>query len=158
MAEPTFTLKSGDNFATVDLGPFSQLNQYIFTLPQQSLTVDGKVFLREAIALTSAEISLNGLPPGKSMPFYHKHRLNEEIYLFISGQGEFQVDDTVFALKGGTVVRVDPPGERCLRNTSAEETLHYIVVQARAGTVVGSTIDDGFAVSKRVSWVNKARL
>lgn len=29
------------------------------------------------------------------MPFYHTHRLNEEIYLFLKGVGEFQIDGKV---------------------------------------------------------------
>jgi hypothetical protein len=72
-------VKDGENFAAVNLGEFSQLHQYNFEIPEKGFQVSGKVFLNQILNLTSAEVSLNSLPPNKSIPFYHKHRLNEEI-------------------------------------------------------------------------------
>ena len=155
MNEPT--LKTGEHFAVMNLGDFAGLDQFMFEAPEANLQVEGKVFLKERLHLTSAEISLNKLPPGKSLPFYHKHRLNEEIYLFIKGQGEFQVNDQVFPVQEGTIVRVDQDGERCWRNTS-DEDLYCVVIQSRAGSYSDQTIQDGIAVQKRVSWQGKTRI
>ncbi|HEY9846757.1 MAG TPA: cupin domain-containing protein, partial [Candidatus Caenarcaniphilales bacterium] len=130
MAQPLLTSKTGQNFAVADLGPFSQLHQFTFEAPGTSIKLKGKVFLKQLLSLTSAEISFNNLLPGESVPFYHKHRLNEEIYIFIRGKGEFQVDERVFPVSEGTVVRVDPEGERCMRNISEAEELCFIVVQS----------------------------
>lgn len=158
MTQPSLTAKTGSNVATADLGAFSELHQYTFTAPGFPLEVEGKIFLNELLQLTSAEISLNTLPPKKSIPFYHKHQLNEEIYIFIRGTGEFQVDDRLFPIQEGTVVRVDPPGERCLRNTSETEELCWIVIQSRAGSYRDRAIEDGIGIEKRVSWVGKEQL
>ncbi|MGB3536383.1 MAG: cupin domain-containing protein [Microcoleaceae cyanobacterium] len=152
------SVKDGKNFAAVNLGDFSQLHQYSFNIPEKDFKVSGKVFLNQIINLTSAEVSLNNLPPKKSIPFYHKHRLNEEIYIFVKGQGEFQVDDSIFPIKEGSVVRVNPEGERCLRNTSDTNNLCFIVVQSRINSHADSTIEDGFATEKRVSWVGKEQI
>ena len=108
--------------------------------------------------LTGAEISLNRLPPKKSVPFYHKHQLNEEIYIFIDGEGEFQIDDRVFPIQEGTIVRVDPEGIRCFRNTSETQALTFIAIQVRKNSYQGKTIEDGIPVEKRVSWVGKERI
>lgn len=151
----TPTAKTGENFAVVDLGSFSELNQFIFEAPGIPFQLEGKVFLKQLLNLTSAEISINKLPPRKSIPFYHKHRLNEEIYIFIQGQGECQISDRIFNVQQGSVVRVDCNGERCFRNTSEQDDLLYIVIQARAGSYTDHTIQDGLKVEKRVSWVNK---
>ncbi|MDY7014997.1 MAG: cupin domain-containing protein [Cyanobacteriota bacterium] len=158
MTQPSPSTKTGTNVAVTDLGSFSKLRQYTFAAPGFPLEVEGKVFLNEVLQLTSAEISFNTLPPKKSIPFYHKHKLNEEIYIFIRGTGEFQVDDRVFPVKEGTVVRVDPPGERCFRNTSETEELCWIVIQSRAGSYRDRTIEDGIGIEKRVSWVRKEPL
>jgi mannose-6-phosphate isomerase-like protein (cupin superfamily) len=158
MNQPLLTCKTEQNFAVVDLGSFSQLSQFTFEIGETRLKIEGKIFLKELLNLTSAEISLNTLPPKISLPFYHKHRLNEEIYLFIRGKGEFQVDERIFSVGEGTVVRVDPQGERCLRNISDSEDLCFIVIQSRANSYQGQTIEDGFEVEKPVSWVNKLRL
>lgn len=158
MAQSVLTAKTGQNFAVTDLGLFSELYQFTFEAPAAAIKLEGKVFLKQLLNLTSAEISFNNLPPGKSVPFYHKHRLNEEIYIFIRGKGEFQVDGFVFGVSEGSVVRVDPEGERCMRNISDAEELCFIVVQSRVDSYVDHTIEDGFGVEKRVSWVGKERL
>ncbi|MDJ0736028.1 MAG: cupin domain-containing protein [Nostocaceae cyanobacterium] len=158
MTQTSITSKAGTNFAVAELGLFSQLDQFTFEAPGKSLKAKGKVFLKEILSLTGAEISLNNLPANTSIPFYHKHQLNEEIYIFVRGTGEFQVDDCVFPVKEGTVVRVDPEGERCLRNTSDMEELCWVVIQSQAGSQTADTIEDGFAVEKRVSWVGKQQI
>ncbi len=148
--------KSGANFTACELGPLAQLDQYTFKHPALPRETEGKIFLNQLLGLTSSEISLNKLPPRTSMPFYHTHRLNEEIYIFLKDKGEFQIDDKVLPISEGTIVRVAPEGERCWRNTSATEDLLYIVIQARAGTYEGQTVEDGVGVQKKVSWVGKA--
>ncbi len=157
MSQPTLEPKTGEHFAAVDLGSFSSLEEFTFEMPTTKRKVAGKLFLKEILNLTSAEISVNKLAARQSVPFYHKHRLNEEIYIFIKGHGEFQVDDRVFPISEGTVVRVDSNGERCWRNNS-DEDLYYIVIQARAGSYEGGTSEDGVGVEKRVSWVGKEQI
>ena len=147
--------KHGTNFTAIDVGPLAQLDQYTFKHPVLPRETDGKVFLNQLLGLTSSEISIDKLPPRTSMPFYHTHRLNEEIYIFLKGEGEFQIDGKVFQVGEGTVVRVAQEGERCWRNTSETEDLYYVVVQARAGAYEGNTVVDGVGVQKRVSWVGK---
>ena len=68
------------------------------------------------------------------------------------------MDGCVFAVSEGTVVRVDPEGERCMRNVSDVEELCFVVVQSRVGSYADHTIEDGFGVQKWVSWVGKERL
>lgn len=154
----TPTTKTGKNFTATDLGLFSQLQRFTFETPEAPIKLQGKVFLKQILDLTSAEISFNNLPANQSMPFYHKHNLNEEVYLFVQGQGEFQIDDCVFSIGEGTAVRVDPQGERCIRNTSATQDLCWIVVQSRRDSHPDNTIQDGFSVPKQVSWVGKQRI
>jgi mannose-6-phosphate isomerase-like protein (cupin superfamily) len=146
------TAQVGKNFAIADLGIFADLRRFTFTTANIPLEFEGKIFLKEILNLTSCEISLNNLPPQTSIPFYHKHRSNEEIYIFIRGEGKFQVDAQIFPIIEGTIVRVDPDGERCICNTSTTEDLCFIVIQSRVGSHLGDTIQDGFAVDRKVTW------
>ena len=41
---------------------------------------ENRIELHEKLSLTGAEISLNELPAGASVPFVHSHKENEEIY------------------------------------------------------------------------------
>jgi mannose-6-phosphate isomerase-like protein (cupin superfamily) len=145
-------LTTGRSFSAADLGDLADLDNFRFTHPALPFEVAGKVFLKSILGLTSAEISLNRLPPNTSMPFHHRHRKNEEIYVFIGGTGEFSIDGQRFPVREGTVVRVAPEGVRCWRNLSGEP-LYYIVIQAPAGGYGSdSTIDDGEAVRKPGAW------
>ena len=52
------------------------------------------------------------------MPFLHSHRENEELYLFLGGEGEMVVDGEVIPVKEGSAVRVKPAASRAWRRSS----------------------------------------
>src|SRR5688572_25231779 len=107
--EPNLELKHGKNFSIAQSGPWSAIHQHIFRHPKLG-TVPGKLFLKEPLNLTGMEISLGVLPPGRGMPFLHAHRENEEVYIFVKGQGQILIDGEVMAVREGTVVRVATAG------------------------------------------------
>ena len=140
------------NYRAAHLGPFEKLDEYKFSHEGLPFEVEGKVFLNELLNLSSAEISLNRFPPSTSMPFYHRHQANEEIYIFIRGSGEFRVDGVTIPVTEGSVIAVAPNGSRCWRSLSAEP-LCFIVIQAMAGQYKsGVSINDGIAVNGSVVW------
>ena len=113
--------------------------------------VPGKLFLKEPLQLTGMEVSLGVLPPGRGLPFLHAHRENEEVYIFVKGQGQMVIDGEVMEVREGTVVRVATSGARAWRN-HGQEDLHYIVIQARTGTLHQGTTTDGLPVEGTVHW------
>ncbi len=137
--------KIGDNFSFAELGPFEKIDQYIFKHPKLTEGVAGKKFLKEELGLTSMEVSLNKFPAGTSMPFGHKHRANEELYLFLKGKGEFCVDGEWFEVQEGSAIKVAPNGVRTWRSSASEELL-FIVIQAKAWTLGEDSIQDGILV------------
>ncbi len=98
MTNTALTTRTGQNFAVTDVGQFSELRQFTFAAPDAPIKLDGKLFLKEVLNLTSFEISLNSLPSNTSLPFYHKHRLNEEIYIVIQGMVSFKWTVVLFPL------------------------------------------------------------
>lgn len=142
--------ESGANFTAVDVGETAGLMRYGVDHPL-GRTLWGKVFLKEPLGLTGMEISLGVVPPGASIPFFHRHHQNEETYLFLRGKGEFQVDGRVIRVHEGTAVRVAPAGVRAFRNTG-DDGLFYVVVQAKAGTLSQWTGSDGSGVPGEVTW------
>lgn len=138
-------ITSGLNFTAAAIGAMDQLQAHRFAPPQLPFETEGKVFLKKMLGLTGAEISVNSLPGRGELPFAHKHRLNEEVYLFLNGEGEFHVDEARFAVSEGSVVRVAPEGARWLKNLGPKP-LVYVVIQARGGSYgEGETISDGYA-------------
>ena len=81
------------------------------------------------------------MPSGAAVPFFHSHDANEENYIILSGAGRFQVDDEVFDIAEGSVIRVAPGRDRNLKCTSAEPMV-YICIQAKAGSLEGYTMTD----------------
>ncbi len=143
-----FPTQHGAHFSVGHLGPFAELLNYRFSAPAlNGREVPGKVFIKEALHLTGVEMSYNCFPPGFSMPFLHAHRDNEEVYLFLSGQGEFMVDDEVFAVGEGSVVRVAPGGSRAYRN-AGEAPMYFIVLQVKDGSEPAGGVADGVPQGK----------
>ena len=134
-------LISRTNFTRADFGSPDQWMEHGF-MHSRLGKVAGKVFLRETLSLSSMEVSLTALPPGASVPFLHAHHQNEELYVFISGEGEFQVDGEVFAIGAGSSVRVAPGGMRSWR-AKGTEPLTCLVIQAKAGSLEQATGEDG---------------
>ncbi|MEW5850985.1 MAG: cupin domain-containing protein [Myxococcota bacterium] len=133
------------NFTVFESGAPATWDRWLFKHPR--LPTKGKSFLREHLGLTGMEVSVNSFPPGATMPFVHRHRVNEELYLFLSGTGEFRVDDAIFPVGEGTVVRVAPGGHRVYRNTGTTP-LVFLVVQAPAGKMDTATVEDGMRVEE----------
>lgn len=138
-------IKSQSNFSFFNLSSFTNIGQYLFTHPKLTKKVAGKKFLKDELGLTSMEISINKFSPGESMPFSHKHKENEELYLFLQGRGEFCVDGEWFDVQEGSAIRVAPDAIRTWKNSSSEDLI-FIVIQAKAGTMLGNTIEDGILV------------
>lgn len=105
------TSRHGSHCSVAELGPIEALKGYtaeVASLP--GVTVPGKFFLQPMLGLTGMEISVNCLPAGAKVPFYHAHRKHEEFYLFLRGRGQFQVDGDVIEIRAGTAQRVAPDG------------------------------------------------
>lgn len=151
MAESPLEKREGKNFTIAHLGGWDELDNYTFKHPRIPWEYPRKLFLKGELGLTGMEVSLNKMLPGEGMPFYHSHKANEELYVFLRGKGQFQVDGEVIDVEEGTVIRVTPPGIRVWRNNSTE-TLYYIVVQAKADSLSGSDISDGRGLAKKPEW------
>ncbi len=150
MSKLTFNKIEKQNFTVIHIKNFNELDRYIFEHPKVP-TMIGKMFLKNELKLSGMEVSINKLSPGMKMPFYHKHKENEELYIFIKGKGQFQVDGEIINIQEGTVIRVSPEGVRVWRNNSSED-LYFIVIQAKVGSFSGENISDGIGVEGDVAW------
>lgn len=86
--------------------------------------------------------SVGSLVAGEAVLFKHKHKKNEEVYVFLSGKGIFSLDGEEFPVASGSVVRVAPSVVRTHRNTG-DVPLVFLCFQAKAGSLEQATLDDG---------------
>lgn len=107
-----------------------------------SVPNEARVELHDQIGLTGAEISINRLPAGASVPFVHSHKQNEEIYAVLSGRGKAEIDGEEISLAAGDWIRISPEGKR--RLFAAEDSdICYACIQVKAGSLVEYTAGDG---------------
>ncbi len=142
----------GPNYTAAHLGAFDALGQYGFFHPRRQVQVTGKQFLKETLGTTGTEVSFTRLEPLQAVPFFHSHKQNEELFLIVRGEGEMQIDDDVIPVREGSAVRVATAGERCIRNTSATESLVYVCVQAKTGSLEQWTFTDGVPATRTAKW------
>lgn len=120
------------NYRTIELGKISSL-----------INLDnGKAFLHDPLVLTSCEISVNCVPAKYEVPFNHKHKQNEEIYIFLKGEGIVEVDGKELKVKEGTVIAIAPSATRKLSNTGKDE-MQFICIQAKADSLEQFGMQDG---------------
>jgi len=101
---------------------------------------NGKVFLHDLLGLTSCEISVNSMPAGVKLPFNHKHKQNEEVYIFLKGEGTMTLDGKTIDVKEGSCVKVLP---NAVRTMESKTEIQYICVQAKEGSLEQFGLGDG---------------
>ncbi len=138
------------NFAAISVGKMNKLGDYELQLGPD-VKIPGKVFGGSSLQATGSEFSFQSFRPGTETGFLHTHKNHEELYFFLSGKGEFQVDGKVFPVEEGTVVRVSPEGRRSVRNNGTEP-LVMLCVQYKAHTFAAEDAADGNILNEAVKW------
>ena len=121
-------INSGEKFNNTSVGKLEEFN--------------GKQFINDTFGT---------IEPGQAAPFFHSHKQNEEIYIILSGAGDFQVNDTAFPIAEGSIVRVATACNRSIRCTSTEKML-YICIQAKEGSLEQCTMEDGEITQQETKW------
>lgn len=144
------TIATAPHFSAISVGPLSEIGDYVLTLGPD-MKIPGKVFGGAALVATGGEFSFQAFAPGTETGFLHSHKTHEELYFFLAGRGEFQVDGQVIAVSEGTVVRVAPEGLRSVRNNGSD-TLLMLCVQYRGATFTDADAADGCLLPDPVRW------
>lgn len=144
------TIEKGVNFSAANFGKLADIKDYVLELDPE-VKIPGKVFGGQAVDATGGEFSFQVFAPGQETGFLHTHKNHEELYFFLAGKGEFQVDGDVFPVKEGSVVRVAPEGRRSVRNNGIEP-LVMLCVQYRGNTFTAEDAADGNILNEPVKW------
>lgn len=102
---------------------------------------NGKIFLKDALELTGCEISINVVPKGFKLPFSHKHKQNEEIYIILKGEGIITANNEKLTVIEGSCVKVSPKSSRTIENTGDGE-LEFICIQAKENSLEQCGLED----------------
>ena len=141
----------GKNFSVFHAGKFHDLLNYELMHPRLNKKMRGKFLAKEELGLTGMQVSLNQLPPGKGTLFSHQHKQNEELYVFISGKGQMQIDAEIIDVCEGSCVRIATDGLRAWRNNGTED-LVCICIQAKENSLDQHTFEDGIPKMEAPVW------
>lgn len=111
------------NFKNAEIGTLAEIGEKY---------ENGKAFLHDLLELTSCEISVNAMTAGLKIPFCHRHFQNEEIYIFLKGEGTITVDNKVIDVKEGCCVKIMP---KAARTIEAKTDMQYLCVQAKTNSL-----------------------
>lgn len=106
-----------------------------------NVTDNARTELHDLLGLTGAEISVNSLSAGASVPFVHSHKQNEEIYAVVGGKGYMVIDGEKTELKQGDWLRVSPVAKRQMF-ADADEGIKYVCIQVKEHSLEGYTLTD----------------
>lgn len=144
------TIATAQNFSAINVGRLNELGDYVLELAPE-VKIPGKVFCGATLGTTGSEFSFQLFQPGTETGFLHTHKNHEELYFFLGGTGEFQVDGQVFPVSEGSVVRVSPAGKRSVRNNGSTP-LVMLCVQYKADTFTQEDATDGNILHEPVKW------
>lgn len=143
-------IATAKNFSAINLGSLNELSQYLLELNPE-VKIPGKVFGGTSLQTTGCEFSFQLFQPGKETGFLHTHKNHEELYFFLGGEGNFQVDGQVFPVTEGSVVKVNPAGERSVQN-NGDKPLIMLCIQYKENTFTAKDATDGIILNKPVQW------
>lgn len=143
-------MASATNFKAINVGKLNEVSDYVLELGPD-VKIPGKVFGGQALGATGGEFSFQVFQPGTETGFLHTHKTHEELYFFLSGEGQFQVDGEIFPVSEGSVVRVAPAGVRSVRN-NGNAPLIMLCVQYKGDTFTADDAADGVILNEPVKW------
>lgn len=138
-------MRQEKNYKAIHSGPLESLQD------RKSNGVRGKFLIGAELGLTGCEVSLNRLPAGKGISLVHAHKRNEEVYIVVRGSGIFYIDGEEFPISEGSMVRVDPEGERAWK--AGSEDLYFICIQSDRGSLNAATMADAIISETKTQWM-----
>lgn len=98
--------------------------------------------LHDLLRLTGAEVSINLLSAGVSVPFVHSHKQNEEIYGILEGSGTATIDGERISLKAGDWLRIAPIAKRQF-SADSDSSIKFICIQVKENSLQAYSAEDG---------------
>lgn len=102
-------------------------------------------FIAPRIGAQKLGYNLTAVPPGKRAFPFHNHRVNEEMFFVLEGEGEVRIGDAVYPIRQGDVIACQPGGKETAHqiiNTGKAE-LKYLAVSTKQTPEIAEYPDSG---------------
>lgn len=102
-------------------------------------------FIAPLLGARKLGYNLTAVPPGKRAFPFHNHRVNEEMFYVLEGEGNVRIGDAVYPIKPGDIIAC-PAGDKSsahqIINTGAVE-LKYLAVSTQLSPDIAEYPDSG---------------
>lgn len=89
--------------------------------------VKEKEFLSRPLGCKGVGFSFVRCKPGEGATYVHRHKVQEEVFLTVQGNGTIILDGRRIAMPEGTIVRVGPTVYRAIGNDSNKDVVYMIL-------------------------------
>ncbi len=89
--------------------------------------VKEKEFLSRPLGCKGVGFSFVRYKPGQGATYVHRHKVQEEVFLTVQGNGTLILDGKRIAMPEGTIVRVGPTVYRAIGNDSKNDVVYMIL-------------------------------
>lgn len=88
-------------------------------------------FLKEPLQTEQVAVSYRKMPPqsGAKGGYGHRHKVQEEVFMVLSGTIQFKLDDEIIDIPAGSAVRIAPKVTRAVWNDAAKDAELLIISQ-----------------------------
>ena len=97
----------------------------------------------EALGLTWLGATLYEVPAGKTAVPFHRHHTSDEMFVVLSGCGEYRYGDRRMAFEAGDVLGAPAAGEGHQITNTGEEPLRYLAIANHTNADVVEYLDSG---------------
>jgi uncharacterized cupin superfamily protein len=121
--------------------------------------VKEKVFLSRPMGCKGVGFSFVRCKPGQGATYVHRHKVQEEVFIALKGNGTIILDGKRIKMPEGTVVRVAPRVWRALGNDSKRDVVFMVLgaIPPKDFPLGGRTLlGDGIPNRKKVPRWRKA--
>jgi mannose-6-phosphate isomerase-like protein (cupin superfamily) len=103
------------------------MKQHIYNIGGTVVKDNDVYVLKDNTELKNLIVSSTDLKPGKSTRG-HAHPGQEEVYYFVSGTGQMELDEEKFNVQGGDVVLIPDGAFHRVHNSSRANSLYFVCV------------------------------
>lgn len=139
-------------FEVVNVGSPDQWRDHFGGFRPES-SRDGRRVVDHELESQYIGLTVNALEPGEEAGYWHSHSKVEELYVFIAGEGQMGLDETLIDVTAGSVVRV---GQGVMRTWRAKpdstEQLRWICIRAGAEELTHFPNDATRDETKEMPW------
>ncbi len=89
--------------------------------------VKEKEFLSRSLGCKGVGFSFVRCKPGQGATYVHRHKVQEEVFIALEGNGTIILDGRRIAMPAGTIVRVSPTTYRAIGNDSKKDVVFMIL-------------------------------